>query len=170
MERETGLEPATPCLEGTAPSQRPITTPPRWRKVASDARSRAAIHKAEGRVTVNEPNQGAVYSFAGISCDALPGSLSRVSVRLHRVSHHFRRVPHSSRAVSLRRRQMYQTFLQEGNGMRVIGKKLRQGLRRCDASLGRLESIRRSSLRSTRSARCPALCTRQPIAWIGAAA
>jgi hypothetical protein len=37
VERETGLEPATPCLEGAAPSQRHTITLPFWRKVAPHA-------------------------------------------------------------------------------------------------------------------------------------
>jgi hypothetical protein len=37
LERETGLEPATPCLEGAAPSQRHTITLPFWRKVAPHA-------------------------------------------------------------------------------------------------------------------------------------
>jgi hypothetical protein len=135
LERETGLEPATPCLEGTAPSLAAGIIPLVWRKVASHARSRPVIRRTVGRVTVNEPNQGAVYSFAGISCNALPESLSTVSAQLSRVSHQFRRVLHSSRSVSLRRRQMCHKSLQEGNGMRAIGKELRQGMRMCDASL-----------------------------------
>ena len=121
MERETGLEPATPCLEGVAPSQCPETTLSRWRKVASHARSRAATRKTVGRVTVNEPNQGEVYSFAGISCNALLRSLSRVSARLSRVSHRSRGFSHSSRADSRHDRQMYRTFLSVGSGMREIG-------------------------------------------------
>jgi hypothetical protein len=97
VERETGLEPATPCLEGSTPSQCPETTLPFWRKVASGARSRAPIHKAEGRVTVNEPNEEQYTrspAKAQRSYLRVPGQSRRVSPSLaesRRVSARFRR-------------------------------------------------------------------------------
>jgi hypothetical protein len=89
LERETGLEPATPCLEGAAPSQRHTITLPFWRKVASGARSRAPIHKAEGRVTVNEPNEEQYTRSPAKeqrSYLRVPGQSRRVSARFRRAS------------------------------------------------------------------------------------
>ena len=95
MERETGLEPATPCLEGRSPFQRPLIKPPLWRKVTSHARSRAAVRKPVGRVTVNEPNQGAVYTIVGPNATLFSLESWRVFAHLWLMSQRFLRVSHS---------------------------------------------------------------------------
>jgi hypothetical protein len=52
LERETGLEPATPCLEGAAPSQRHTITLPFWRKVAPHADHSSSLIITHHRVVI----------------------------------------------------------------------------------------------------------------------
>jgi hypothetical protein len=88
LERETGLEPATPCLEGAAPSQRHTITLPFWRKVAPHADHSSSLiithhHSSSLIITHHRVVIGRVPARqTGMRCGGASHALPRASVTI----------------------------------------------------------------------------------------
>jgi hypothetical protein len=88
VERETGLEPATPCLEGAAPSQRHTITLPFWRKVAPHADHSSSLiithhHSSSLIITHHRVVIGRVPARqTGMRCGGASHALPRASVTI----------------------------------------------------------------------------------------